>query len=60
MHGQTITLQHVYLTSGSILTVVFGSRSGGGPGARAPSQPGPLLWRTTEASTAAGTLTPLR
>ena len=58
--GQTITLTHVYLESGETLSVVYGSRSGGGPGASAGKSSGPVLWQTAEASTPSGKLKSLR
>ena len=58
--GQTITISHVTLASGATLSVVYGSRTGGGAGARAPKRVGPRVWRAAEASTSNGKLQTLR
>jgi hypothetical protein len=58
--GQTITISHVSLAGGATLGVVYGSRTGGGPGARAPKHVGPRVWRAAEASTSNGKLATLR
>jgi hypothetical protein len=59
--GRVITLSDVYLASGSTMSVIYGSRSGGGPGATAPrSHLGPTLWPVSEQSTTAGRLRRLR
>jgi hypothetical protein len=59
--GRTITLSHVYLSSGATLTIIYGSRSGGGPGAQAPKgKLGPTIWKASEQSTPTGTLKPLK
>jgi alpha-tubulin suppressor-like RCC1 family protein len=36
VHGQTITVSHLSLAGGATVTIVYGSRAGGGPGADAP------------------------
>jgi hypothetical protein len=58
--GQTITLSHVYLQSGSTMSIVYGSRTGGGPGANAPKHVGPALWPVSEQSTPGGKLRRVR
>jgi hypothetical protein len=59
--GSTITLSHVWLSSGSTLTIIYGSRTGGGPGAQAPKgKLGPAVWHAAEQSTPSGTLKPLK
>jgi alpha-tubulin suppressor-like RCC1 family protein len=60
MSGQTITLSHVYLASGSTMSIIYGSRTGNGPGASAPKHVGPMLWSVAEESTPTGTLRRLR
>jgi hypothetical protein len=60
-NGRTITLSHVYLSSGATLTIIYGSRAGGGPGAQAPKgKLGPTVWHASEQSTPSGTLKPLK
>jgi hypothetical protein len=61
VHGRAIVLTHVFLSSGAGLTVIYGSRTAGGPGADAPSvHVGPARWPTAEQTTTAGRLRPLR
>jgi hypothetical protein len=59
--GRRITLSDVYLSSDATLTIIYGSRAGGGPGAQAPkSKLGPTVWHASEQSTPSGTLKPLK
>lgn len=59
--GRTISITGVTLNSGQTLTIVYGSRSGGGAGAKAPAgNVGPSVWPAAESSSSAGRLTPLR
>jgi hypothetical protein len=57
--GHTITVAGVTLASGASLTIVYGSRAGGGPGASAPAKLGPTVWPAAERSSTDGTLKPL-
>jgi len=57
--GQTITVSNLTLF-GSAVTITYGSKSGGGPGAQAPPDPGDQPWFTSQSSTPpSGALTPL-
>jgi alpha-tubulin suppressor-like RCC1 family protein len=43
--GRTITVSGLTLSSGGIVTIAYGSRAGGGPGAQVPNgDPGPRTW----------------
>jgi Subtilase family/Divergent InlB B-repeat domain len=57
--GRTITVSGLNLTSGQKLTITYGAKTSGGPGATAPSATGPQTWTAAEASSATGTLTGL-
>ena len=57
--GQTITVLNVAL-SGNAMTITYGSKAGGGPGALAPIDPGPHTWFTRQQSSpSANPLVPL-
>jgi hypothetical protein len=58
--SQTITLRHVTLPSNGRLSIVYGSRTGGGSGAQAGTSSGPNIWHLAEASTSTGKLRALR
>lgn len=57
--GHTIVLNGVTLAGGATLTITYGARGGGGPGATATGTTGTQHWVAKERSSAAGTLTPL-
>ena len=57
--GQTITVSGLTLPAGHKLTITYGSKAAGGPGATAPATTGAQIWQAEEASTADGTLTDL-
>lgn len=58
--GETITVSGVTLATRQSLTLVYGSRAGGGSGASAPSgNVGPAVWPAAERSSSNGTLRPL-
>jgi len=57
VRGRTISISGLSLRTGEIVTVVYGSRAHGGPGANAPTGvTGPQLWAATERSSAQGRL----
>jgi len=56
--GQTITVSNLDL-AGKAVTITYGSKANGGPGALAPLTTGPDTWTTSERSSTGGTLTPL-
>ncbi len=58
--GMTINVTGVTIAGGSGCTIVYGSNSGGGAGASAPSTTGTATFATSEMSTAGGALSPLR
>ncbi|OUM84205.1 MAG: hypothetical protein BAA01_11375 [Bacillus thermozeamaize] len=53
--GQTITVSGVTLSEGETLTITYGDRSGGGPGAKAPTTPGVQVWQARSAGHFTGT-----
>jgi hypothetical protein len=58
--GRKIILSGLTLFSGATATIVYGSRSGGGRGAAAPTQGGaPATWGASEQSSLTGRLRPL-
>jgi predicted outer membrane repeat protein len=57
--GQTIAVSGVTLAGGATLSIVYGDRGGGGPGASAPGVTGTQAWSATERSSAGGTTTAL-
>ena len=59
IYGQTIVVLGVTLASGGTLTLTYGSRKAGGPGATAPLSAGAATWTATEKSTSGGTETVL-
>jgi hypothetical protein len=58
--GMSIELTDVSISGGKGCTIVYGSRSGGGPGVSAPRTVGMATFAAGEMSTGAGTLSPLR
>jgi hypothetical protein len=58
--GMSIELIDVSIGGGKGCTIVYGSKTGGGPGATAPQTVGSSTFTAGEMSTAAGRLTPLR
>ena len=54
--GQTITVSGVTLSAAATLTIVYGDRGSGGPGATAGATTGAQTWQGQEKSTAAGVL----
>jgi serine protease AprX len=56
---RTVTVDKLTLVAGQTVSIVYGSRAGGGPGASAPSAPGAQTWKAKERSTAGGALTAL-
>jgi hypothetical protein len=57
--ARTITVQVPILASEHELTITYGSRTGGGPGATAPAATGTQTWPAEEKSAPNGTLTNL-
>jgi subtilisin family serine protease len=57
--GQTITIDGISRSRGQIVTIVYGSKASGGPGATAPAAVGAQTWQASQRSTASGTLTNL-
>jgi hypothetical protein len=57
--GRTIIVSIPILASKHTLTITYGSRRGGGPGARTPSRTGTQTWPAHEKSLPHGTLTNL-
>lgn len=57
--NRTIFVSGVTLSAGAQLTITYGARTGGGPGATAPAVVGTQTWPTAERSTTSGTLTAL-
>ena len=54
--GQTITVSGLKLAAGWTVTIVYGSKASGGPGATAPTGTGTQTWTTYERSSTAGAL----
>jgi hypothetical protein len=54
---RTIVVSNVTMSAGDHLMVVYGDKTGSGPGATAASVTGAQEWHTQEADTAGGTLT---
>jgi hypothetical protein len=52
--SRTISITNVTLVGGGQLTIVFGSRTGGGAGAKAPAAVGQQAWNGSEQSIGAG------
>jgi hypothetical protein len=57
--GTTIVVSGVTLADGATCTITYGSMAGTGPGATAPSSPGPSMFDASEMSISGGLLTPL-
>ncbi len=57
--GQKITVSGVTLAGGATLTIVYGNKTSGGPGATATLNTGAQTWQAQEKSTSGGTLTNL-
>lgn len=61
VRSRTIVVSHLYLAGGGVLTVIYGSRTAGGPGSTASrASVGPTTWPTEERSTPAGILRALK
>lgn len=58
--GRTITVTGLTLPGGGLVTVTYGSRAGGGPGAAAPSSQTGAAWPAAERSSLAGITRTLR
>lgn len=55
VNGRRITISDLTLADTELLTIVYGSRSGGGPGASAPAGGlGPSIWPVSERSSVSG------
>ena len=57
--GQRVTVTGVTLNAGATMTITYGSKAAGGPGANASSATGSVLWGALARGIAAGTLTSL-
>ena len=57
--GRTITVAGINLNGADTMTITYGNRAGGGPGATASSTAGAPSWTTKQRSSASGVLTPL-
>jgi hypothetical protein len=57
--SRTIAVSAVTKTGGQTLKVTYGARTGGGPGAVAPSTTGTQVWAAKQRSTATGVLSSL-
>src|SRR5262249_54289105 len=58
-NDRTISISGINLNSGQTLTIVYGSKASGGPGATAPSTAGAQSWATSQRSNYNGVLTAL-
>jgi hypothetical protein len=54
--GQTVTVSGLTLSSGSSITLTYGRKSGGGPGATASSSAGAQTWQAKSQGSGAGSL----
>jgi alpha-tubulin suppressor-like RCC1 family protein len=59
VNGQSILVDHVTLAGGQALTITYGDKTGGGPGATAPTTPGTGTFTAQSKTLPAGTLTAL-
>ena len=57
--GSTITVSSLTLAAGNTVTIVYGSKASGGPGATATSAAGAQTWQAQAKSTSASSLTNL-
>jgi hypothetical protein len=57
--GQTITIGSLTRAGGQTVSIAYGSKTGGGPGATAPMTTGAQPWKATQRSTIGGIPTPL-
>ncbi len=57
--GRTITVSGLTVNGGDMVTIVYGSRAGAGPGASAPTSGGSPAWMARERSNTAGTFVSL-
>ncbi|MBX6351037.1 MAG: S-layer homology domain-containing protein [Clostridia bacterium] len=57
--GNTITVAGLTLSAGETVTITYGDRSGGGPGATAPTTAGPQTWQARSKASTSGALTDL-
>ncbi len=55
--GQVITVSGVTLAGGATMTIIYGSKASGGPGATAATTAGSQTWTTRQKSTSGGNLT---
>ena len=54
--NRTIVVSNVTVPGGTTMTITYGSKAAGGPGARSPSNTGNQTWLTRQRSTSAGIL----
>jgi hypothetical protein len=60
IHGRTITISGLTRTTRETVTITYGSKANGGPGARAPTtEVGAQTWQAQEKSVPGGSLTML-
>ena len=57
--GQTITVSNLTRNTGQTVTITYGSKGGGGPGATVSGTTGNRRWQAKQKTNAAGTLTKL-
>ena len=57
--GQTITVSNLTRNAGQTVTIAYGSKGGGGPGATVSATTGNRRWQAKQKTNAAGTLTKL-
>jgi hypothetical protein len=57
--GRVLTISGVSGTAGSTVTITYGEKSGGGPGATAPTASGSQTWTAQQKSNNADTVAPL-
>jgi len=57
--ARVVTIANLTLTAGSTVTITYGDRSGGGPGATATATTGSQTWQLQQRSTAGGVYTNL-
>jgi hypothetical protein len=57
--GRTIKIDHITATAGYTIQIIYGDRSGGGPGAVAPTAYGPQTWTAEQKATSSGAVSPL-
>ena len=57
--GQTLTISGLTRSESQPVTITYGAKSSGGPGASAPTAGGPQSWQAQSRASVAGTLQPL-